>query len=255
MKVFFIRRKHFVPVFMGIILVFVVMNIVFANRYVVSTSGLYKENIPIYSVDSEGKKCAITFDCAWGDQDIPALLDILDQYQAQATFFIVGVWAEKYPDTVKLIAKRGHTVANHGYSHAHMTQIPEAKIEEEILRCTEVLEKLTESKVTLFRPPYGEYDAITVKVAKRLGYQTIQWDVDSLDWKTNLSADDIYKRVTQRVNTGSIILFHNDTLHTQEILPSILKNLTQNGYSCITVNDLLLKGNSKIRYDGRQMRD
>jgi peptidoglycan/xylan/chitin deacetylase (PgdA/CDA1 family) len=135
-----------------------------------------------------------------------------------------------------------------------MSQIPEAKIEEEILRCSEVLEKLSGNKITLFRPPYGEYNANTIRVAKRLNVQSIQWNVDSLDWKQNLSAEDIYKRVTQRVEPGSIILFHNDTLHTENILPSILENLTQNGYSCVAVSELLLKGDYKIRYDGRQMK-
>ncbi len=255
MKIFYIRKQYFVPILVVIVLVFLVLNIVLARQYVTEASGRFREDIPIYSVDSEGKKCAITFDCAWGDQDIPAILDVLEKYQAKGTFFIVGLWAEKFPDTVKLIADRGHTVANHGYSHAHMAQIPESKIEEEILRCTEVLKNLTGSEITLFRPPYGEYNASTIKVAKRLGYQTIQWDVDSLDWKKSLSADDIYKRVTQHVNSGSIILFHNDTLHTEKILPSILKNLTENGFSCISVNELLIKENYKIRYDGRQMKE
>jgi polysaccharide deacetylase family sporulation protein PdaB len=255
MKILYIRKQYIIPILAAIVLIFVLLNILFARQYAVQASGQYREDIPIYSVDTDGKKCAITFDCAWGDQDIPEILDILDKYQAKATFFIVGLWAEKYPNTVKLIAQRGHTVANHGYSHAHMAQIPESKIEEEILRCTEVLKNLTGCEITLFRPPYGEYNASTIKVAKRLGYQTIQWDVDSLDWKKNLSAEDIYKRVTQKVNTGSIILFHNDTLHTAKILPDILKNLTENGYSCVSVEELLIKGNYRVRYDGRQMRE
>lgn len=255
MKVLYIRRAYLIPILAVIILILILLSIILAQPYAIQTSGQYREDIPIYSVDCDGKKCAITFDCAWGAQDIPEILDILDKYQAKATFFIVGLWAEKFPDTVKLIAERGHAVANHGYSHAHMAQIPETKIEEEILRCTEVLKNLTGNEITLFRPPYGEYNASTIKVAKRLGYQTIQWDVDSLDWKKNLSAEDIYKRVTQKVNSGSIILFHNDTLHTVEVLPDILKNLTENGYSCLLVDELLIKGNYKIRYDGRQMRE
>ncbi len=257
MKVFFIRKKDYVPLLLllVVIIIFIVINALLTQNYLAQASGHYREDIPIYSVDCEGKKCAITFDCAWEADDIPNILDALDKYKAKATFFLVGLWAEKNPSMVRLMVERGHEVANHGYSHAHMSQIPEAKIQEEIQRCTEVIEKISGVKVTLFRPPYGEYNSATVKVAKKQGYQTIQWDVDSLDWKKSLSADDIYKRVTQRVQTGSIILFHNDTLYTEDILPSILDNLTKNGYECVIVSDLLLKENYKIRYDGRQMRE
>ncbi len=255
MKVVYIKKKYYIPILILIILsLLLAIHVIAAQRYVAQVSVNYREDIPIYSVDCEGKQCSVTFDCAWGADDIPAILDTLDKYKVKATFFIVGLWAEEYPDAVKMMAERGHEIANHGYSHLHMSQIPEAKIEEEILRCSEVLEKLSGNKITLFRPPYGEYNANTIRVAKRLNVQSIQWNVDSLDWKQNLSAEDIYKRVTQRVEPGSIILFHNDTLHTENILPSILENLTQNGYSCVAVSELLLKGDYKIRYDGRQMK-
>ena len=255
MKVVYIKKKYYIPILILIILsLLLAIHVIAAQRYVAQVSVNYREDIPIYSVDCEGKQCSVTFDCAWGADDIPAILDTLDKYKVKATFFIVGLWAEEYPDAVKMMTERGHEIANHGYSHLHMSQIPEAKIEEEILRCSEVLEKLSGNKITLFRPPYGEYNANTIRVAKRLNVQSIQWNVDSLDWKQNLSAEDIYKRVTQRVEPGSIILFHNDTLHTENILPSILENLTQNGYSCVAVSELLLKGDYKIRYDGRQMK-
>lgn len=256
MKVVLIsRKKYFVVLFIAVLFILVIANGLLAREYVAQVSGQYRKELPIYSVDTEDKKCSVTFDCAWGADDIPMILDTLDKYGAKATFFIVGLWAEKFPDMVKLISERGHDIANHGYSHAHMAGIPEAKTEEEILRCSGVLEELTGKKVTLFRPPYGEYDSSTIKAAQKLGCQSIQWDVDSLDWKKNLSAEDIYKRVTQRVTYGSIILFHNDTPHTEEVLPSILENLTNNGYTCVPVSELLIKGKYKIRYDGRQMQE
>lgn len=231
------------------------INMFTAKEYIAQASKQYNEDIPIYSVECEERKCAITFDCAWGADDIPDILDTLDKYKAKGTFFIVGLWAQKYPDTVKLISDRGHEIANHGYSHAHMAQIPEEKIKEEILLCTDILEKITGVKISLFRPPYGEYNSTTIKVAKSLQYQTIQWDVDSLDWKKSMTKEDIFKRVTKRTTNGSIILFHNDTLYTQEILPNILENLTSNGFQCVKVSELLLKDGYKIRYDGRQIKD
>lgn len=256
MHFYFVRTKNLVPIlFLILFIILVMINILSAKEYLAQTSKQYKEDIPIYSVECEGKKCAITFDCAWGADDIPNILDILDKYKAKGTFFIVGIWAKKYPDTVKLISDRGHEIANHGYSHAHMAQIPENKIKEEILLCNNILEEITGKKITLFRPPYGEYNPTTIKVAKNLKYQTIQWDVDSLDWKKSMTKEDIFRRVTQRTANGSIILFHNDTLYTEEILPSILENLTVNGFECVNVTDILIKENYKIRYDGRQVKD
>lgn len=231
------------------------INMFTAKEYIAQASKQYNENIPIYSVECDERKCAITFDCAWGADDIPDILDTLDKYKAKGTFFIVGLWAQKYPDTVKLISDRGHEIANHGYSHAHMAQIPEEKIKEEILLCTDILEKITGVKISLFRPPYGEYNSTTIKVAKSLQYLTIQWDVDSLDWKKSMTKEDIFKRVTNRTTNGSILLFHNDTLYTQEILPNILENLTSNGLQCVKVSELLLKDGYKIRYDGKQIKD
>jgi polysaccharide deacetylase family sporulation protein PdaB len=256
MQLFFVRTKNLVPIlFLILVIILLMINMFAAKEYIFQASKQYSDDIPIYSVECEERKCAITFDCAWGADDIPSILDTLDRYNAKGTFFIVGLWAKKYPDTVKLIYERDHEIANHGYSHAHMAQIPEDKIEEEILFCTRVLEEITGFRTNLFRPPYGEYNSTTVKVAKNLQYYTIQWDVDSLDWKKNMSKEEIFKRVTQKTSNGSIILFHNDTLYTEEILPDILENLTSNGFRCVKVSDLILKENYKIRYDGRQMRD
>lgn len=256
MKILYFYQKYIVTgLLILIIIILISINGHLARRAIVEASGQYREDIPIYSVDCQDKKCSITFDCAWGADDIPEILDILDRYNAKGTFFIVGLWAEKFPDMVKLISERGHTVANHGYSHAHMAQLPESKIEEEIERCTDTLEKITGERTNLFRPPYGEYNAATIKTAKKLGYFTIQWDVDSLDWKKDMSEQDIYNRVINRVGYGSIILFHNDTKYTVKVLPSILENLTNNGYTCVSVSDLIMKENYKIRFDGKQIKD
>ncbi|HHU90814.1 MAG TPA: polysaccharide deacetylase family protein [Clostridiaceae bacterium] len=256
MQLFIIRTKNWAPIlFLVLIIILLMINILTAREYLTQASKQYNDNIPIYSVECEERKCAITFDCAWGADDIPNILDILEQYKAKGTFFIVGLWAKKYPDTVRLIFDRGHEIANHGYSHAHMAQIPENKVEEEILLCTKILEEITGFKTNLFRPPYGEYNSTTIKVARNLKYQTIQWDVDSLDWKNSMTKEDIFKRVTQKTSNGSIILFHNDTMYTEEVLPAILENLTSNGFQCVKVSDLLLKSNYRIRYDGRQIKD
>jgi len=253
MKILYLYQKYIVTgLLILIIIILISINGHLARRAIVEASGQYREDIPIYSVDCQDKKCSITFDCAWGADDIPEILDILDRYNAKGTFFIVGLWAEKFPDMVKLISERGHTVANHGYSHAHMAQLPESKIEEEIERCTDTLEKITGERTNLFRPPYGEYNAATIKTAKKLGYFTIQWDVDSLDWKPEITPESIISRVINKTKPGSILLFHNDTKHTAEVLPVILQQLKSKGFTFVPVSELIYRDNFFIDHDGTQ---
>ena len=153
----------------------------------------HTRKLPIYSVETEGKKVSITFDCAWGADDIPQILELLRQAEAKATFFIVGQWAEKYPDAVKQIAARGHDIANHGYSHLRMGALSDEKARYEIEQCSKVLERISGKEVDLFRAPYGDYTNNTVKTAQEAGCFTIQWDVDSLDWKPEISGDEVVK--------------------------------------------------------------
>jgi len=208
--------------------------------------------LPIYSVDYPEKKVAITFDCAWGADDIPDILKTLKAQNVKATFFIIGEWAEKYPDAVKMIAADGHDVANHSYSHPKMGSLDSSKVREEIQKCNEILEKLSGKKVELFRAPYGDYGNTVIAEAQKLNCYAIQWDVDSLDWKPGITQDEILARVLQKVKNGSIILFHNDTPHTARLLPTIIEALKSQGYGFEPVSKLIYRENYIIDYDGRQ---
>jgi polysaccharide deacetylase family sporulation protein PdaB len=211
-----------------------------------------KKRIPIYSVETSLKKVAITFDCAWGADDIPEILDILEMENVKASFFLVGLWAEKYPESVRVISEAGHDIANHGYAHLRMGVLEKSKIAEDINKCDRVLYSITNKKPDLFRPPYGDYDNDVIEVADSLIYYSIQWDVDSLDWKSTMSAPDIIERVTQRCKNGSIILFHNDTKHTVKVLPDIIKSLKQQGFEFEPVSKLIYRENYTIDHTGRQ---
>jgi polysaccharide deacetylase family sporulation protein PdaB len=208
--------------------------------------------IPIYSVDLEDKLVSITFDCAWGADDIPGILDILKSRNVKASFFMVGQWAEKYPDKVKMIALDGHDLANHSYSHLRMGSLNKSKITEEIEKCGDVIENLSGKKPDLFRAPYGDYNKIVLEAAEELGYYTIQWNVDSLDWKKEMSRNDIIDRVLKLTNPGSIILFHNDTRYTAELLPEIIDSLRAMGYDFLPVSEMIIKDGYYIDFDGRQ---
>jgi peptidoglycan/xylan/chitin deacetylase (PgdA/CDA1 family) len=153
-----------------------------------------------------------------------------------------------------MIANDGHDIANHSYSHAKMGTMDKRDVEKEINACSSKLTQISGSKVDLFRPPYGDYSNNVINTAKSLGHYTIQWDVDSLDWKPDISKQQIYERVVTKVNPGSIILFHNDTKHTANVLPEIIASLKKDGYSFVPVSELILRENYIIDFKGQQKR-
>lgn len=209
-----------------------------------------ERHLPIYSVETN--KVAITFDCAWGADDIPTILNTLKKEDVKASFFMVGQWAEKFPDAVKLIANDGHDIANHGYSHLRMSTIGKEKCKTEIELCNQKLEEISGVKVKLFRPPYGDYNNIVIDTCNELGCYPIQWNVDSLDWKKEMSKQAILDRILKRTKPGSIILFHNDTQYTAELLPNIISELKAKGLEFAAVSEMIMKDNYYIDDQGRQ---
>lgn len=212
-----------------------------------------KRDLPIYCVDKgEEKICAISFDAAWGNEDTEELIAILGKYNVKATFFVVGDWVDKYPESVKQLHDAGHEIMNHSDSHPHMTKLDADGIKKEINSCSDKIEAITGVRPTLFRPPYGDYNDRVVASAREINHYTIQWDVDSLDWK-DLEPSAIYDRVTKRVNPGSIVLFHNAAKNTPAALPQILEKLTGDGYKIIPISQLIYKENYKIDNAGKQI--
>lgn len=210
------------------------------------------KKLPIYCVETSKKQVAISFDAAWGNDDTETLIKILKEYNVPATFFVVGTWVDKYPESVKQLHDAGHQIQNHSNTHPYMTQISVAQIEDELNSCNEKIEAITGKCPTLLRAPYGDYNNTVLTTTEALNMQTIQWDVDSLDWKDNATPDSICKRVTSKVKNGSIVLFHNDADHTPAALPNILKCLKDEGYEFVFISDLIYKDNYEIKHDGTQ---
>ena len=208
--------------------------------------------LPIYCVARDDKACALSFDAAWGNEDTQQLIDILARYNVKTTFFVVGEWVDKYPESVKALSDAGHEVMNHSQDHAHFTQLSAEEIAANINACSDRIEAVTGTRPTLFRAPYGEYDDKVIAAVDGMGVKTIQWDVDSLDWK-DLSATEIQNRVLPKVGKGSIILFHNAAKHTPEALPGIIEGLLAEGYTILPVSQLLLTGEYTLNHEGRQM--
>lgn len=212
-----------------------------------------KRELPVYCVQQDEKLVALSFDAAWGNEDTQTLIDILDQYGVNTTFFVVGDWVDKYPESVQALAEAGNEVMNHSSSHAHFSALSSSEITTDISACNDKIEAITGVRPTLFRCPYGEYDDHVIKAVNSLGMTAVQWDVDSLDWK-GIEAGQITRRVLDRVQPGSIVLFHNAAEHTPEALPAILDALQGEGYRIVPISQLLLEGDCFIDSTGRQCR-
>ena len=208
-------------------------------------------SLPVYSVERADNKIAISFDCAWGTEHTDAILSALASAGVRATFFTVQFWAEEHPDYLKKVSDAGHEVGTHSATHSYMSRLSEAEIRAELTSSSQAIASVTGKNVTLFRPPYGDYDDLLIDTSRDMGLMPVQWDVDSLDWK-DLSAADIASRVISRVQAGSIILCHNNGLHTAEALPVIFDALRAKGFEFVPIGELIYYENYTIDVAGRQ---
>ncbi|MDN5346541.1 MAG: peptidoglycan-N-acetylglucosamine deacetylase [Clostridia bacterium] len=214
--------------------------------------GRSKRLLPIYSVGINEKKVALSFDATWGAEYTPKILAALQHYNVKTTFFLTNIWLKKYPEVAKQIAAAGHEIGLHSATHPHFTALSEAEIERELQENARLITEITGFKPTLFRPPFGDYNDRVIRIVQQLGYTPIQWSVDSLDWREELSAQDIYERVTKGIKPGAIVLFHNNGRHTAGILPQLLNKLQADGYQVVPVGKLLLPGDYYVDHEGVQ---
>lgn len=218
--------------------------------------GNIQEDEPIYSVDTNDKVVSLTFDVNWVEKDnLSVILNILNKYNVKGTFFIMGGWvnySEDNANKLKLIKEGGHEIGNHSYMHPSFTKIGLPKMKEEIEKTNDIIEKYTGERPKLFRFPSGDYNKNAFVKVRNLGYMTIQWDVDSVDWK-NGPADIEYNRVMNNVKPGSIILFHN-AKNTPSNLEKIIKSLKDKGYEFKTVGEMIYLDDYNVDKQGIQHR-
>ena len=212
--------------------------------------------LPIYCVETKEPKIALTFDAAWGNEDTQKILEVLKKHDVHVTFFMTGGWVENYPDDVKAILAAGHDLGNHSENHKNMSQLSDAEKKEELMKVHDKVRTLTGYEMFLFRPPYGDYDNAVVNVAKDCGYYTIQWDVDSLDWK-DYGVDSVIKTVTEHkhLGNGSIILCHNGAKYTAQALDTLITKLKEKGYTFVPVSELIYRDGYHMNVEGRQIKN
>lgn len=261
MKVWYISRKTWMAILTALVLLAVLIVWIIAahadapaQATMAAGESERQRQLPIYNVDTEDKKVAVTFDAAWGEEKTDDLLALLDEYGVKSTFFLVGYWVDAYPEHVKEIAAAGHEIGSHSNTHPYMTKLTREGMKEELSAISGKLEKLTGTKPTLFRAPYGDYNDAVVETVRGEGLEIIQWNVDSLDWK-GLSGDEMLARVKKKVRPGSIILFHNNSENLLDGLRKTLNYLKGEGYSFCKVSELIYPKPYAIRPDGTQTKE
>ena len=169
----------------------------------------------------------------------------------KTTFFLVGMWVDKFPESVKAIAEAGHDIGNHSDTHPHLPKHSAEKIKEQIENCNNKVEKLTGKRPILFRFPYGDYDNKSMEELENLNMYPIQWNIDSLDWK-NIKCNKMCKRIIPKLSPGSIILMHNGAKYTAESLPTIIERIQSEGYKIVPISEIIHKDNYSINTQGEQ---
>lgn len=239
MKFVIIKKKGLILSFLAVISM-VLLSINYNGGVSASVFfGTAPRLVPIYSVETDEKKVAISFDTAWGADKTLKILEILDEYKVNATFFMVGFWVEDYPDMVKAIDNQGIEIGTHSNTHPDFVNLTEEQMKLELTTSIDLIKNITGKDVELFRAPYGSYNNTMLNLTDKMGLKTIQWDVDTLDWK-GYRGTEICERVMSKVNNGSIILCHNNSDYILEALPLMLERLINAGYEVVSVGELIM---------------
>ena len=231
-------KKHREALWVNITILLMLIGLfLFINQgHVFSVAAQYTDN-PVYKATEEEESAALLCNVVWGTEYVDPMLDILNRYGAKATFFLGGKWAGENPELVGRMVADGHEIGNHGYGHRHHEGMSLEQNREEIQKAETAIEAVTGVKTDLFAPPYGEFDKNTLQVASGMGYTTVMWSVDTIDWRGD-GVDAILKRVLEKAGPGDFILMH-PTEDTVKALPIIIERLSEKGTGFATVGELL----------------
>lgn len=235
---YFMKLQHCIIFFT--ILLFFIGCIFYVPSVSSVTSAVQTYESPITHVQTTQNVLSLTFDLTNNNEQLSDILSLLDTYQVKATFFVTGTWASSYPEDIVRIHSAGHEIGNYTNSYVNMTQFSKEEITNEISSLHNTIKQLTGSNMTVFRSPYGEYNSFLISQLKNLNYSTIQWNIDSLDWK-GYRADYIVNHILQdeHFSNGSIILFHNDGKYTKTALELLIPMLQKKGFSFVPTSKLL----------------
>lgn len=204
----------------------------------VETGAQNVSNLPIYKVETQIKKVAISINCSENAENIDSIVNSLSKMNTKATFYVTGELASKCPEQLKKIVDSGNEIGNLSY---HYTNLKNKKLEEirkEIVEGAEQIQKITNVKVQTFRAPYGECNSIITEEARKQNLSTVLWNIDSLDYN-GLNSEEMCKRINDGLSPGSIILLHNTGKYTASSIEHIIENIQKQKYEICTVSELI----------------
>ena len=197
--------------------------------------------VPVSAKEGESaKKIALTFDDGPSAEYTGQILDILQKYNVKATFFVIGVNAEKNPELLKRIIAEGHEIGNHTYSHPHLQKMDAPTLADELMRADDLLQKLAGISPTLFRPPEGVVSPAVKTAAEQGGYRLVLWTIDTRDWALN-STDNIIRLIDKQASDGDVVLFHDwiaGKSPTPAALDVIIPMLQRRGFKFVKASEL-----------------
>ncbi len=191
----------------------------------------------IHRLPAGGRRVALTFDDGPHPVLTPVILDLLDRYNAKATFLLVGKQAETYPELVREIVARGHEVGAHSYSHRNLTTLSGLEVERELVMTRQVIRRASGQFTTLFRPPGGHYNATVRNAAQATGFTTVFWQ-ENIGAYSDVSGAEGAARMLQKIHESNIVLLHSGYDATPELLPYLLPELQKQGYRMDTISSM-----------------
>ncbi len=238
-----------------VIVIAAVGGVTYMPNIIKVSSNVNGRELPIAKVKTLEKEIALTFDLTWGSENIKEVLNILEAHHVRATFFLSGNWVETYPEFVETIIEAGHDIGNHSLTHSNMTQQSFEEKIAEIQGVHDNVKELTGYEMILFRAPYGAYDDEVILAAKELGYSTVNWSVDSFDWK-DYGKDSIIDTVLQNkeLEEGAIIRMHAEAKYTKDALESVILGIKEKGLEFVPLSELIYTEDYFMEVDGTQVK-
>lgn len=192
---------------------------------------------PIYKGNPQKPMASLMINVAWGNEFIGPILDVLEREKVRATFFFDGSWLNKNIETAQVIQQKGHELSNHAYTHKNMSTLGREETVKEIDRTQKLLKEKLGVDNTLFAPPSGDFNDLTVKVAHEMNLKTVLWTVDTVDW-TKPTSESIVRKIAARVEPGSMILMH-PTASSSGALEGMIAEIKRKNLSLGTVSELI----------------
>lgn len=192
--------------------------------------------VPTYKGSSEDS-VSLMFNVYWGTEYVEPILETLKSYEIKTTFFVGGCWVEKNHDLLRKIVNSGHEVGNHGYFHKDHDKISGKDNRNEIELCHRLVKEVCGVEMNLFAPPSGAFSQNTLDIAEEMGYNTIMWSLDTIDWRDK-DVSLIVDRATNKVSAGDLILMH-PTKSTLEALPTIIEKIKEKNLKITKVSSVL----------------